>query len=162
MKKDTHTEQKIDIGLPARAREKTAAGLARLLADTYLLYIKTYSFHWNVTGPMFVTVHELTEKQYTELALAIDQIAERIRTLGMYAPGSGKQYVELSTLKEETGVPSATNMIKQLVKGQEAVVKTAREVMPLAEQSGDQSTADLLAERTAVHEKNAWMLRSLL
>ena len=162
MKKDTHTKQKIDIGLSDKDREKIAEGLAKLLADSYVLYIKTHNFHWNVTGSLFSDVHALTEAQYTELALAIDAIAERIRTLGIYAPGSGKQFVALSSLKEEAGVPPAEDMVKQLIEGQEAVIKTARKILPVTEKFNDQSTTDLLAGRMAVHEKNAWLLRSLL
>lgn len=162
MKKDAHSKQKIDIGIKDADRSKIAGGLANLLADSYTLYIKTHAFHWNVTGPMFADIHELTERQYTELAGAIDVIAERIRALGFYSPGSGSQFAKLTSVKEETGVPTAEKMLKQLVEGQEAVVKTARKGLPLADKANDQSTADLLATRMSVHEKNAWMLRSLL
>ena len=158
----THSMEKIDIGLSDKDRKAIAKGLARLLADSYTLYIKTHGFHWNVTGVMFTDVHELTETQYTELATAVDDIAERIRTLGVHAPGSGAQFAKLSSVPEEQGVPSAEDMLRQLVEGQEAVVKTARSILPVAEKADDQSTADLLATRMAVHEKNAWMLRSLL
>lgn len=153
---------KIDIGIPNAQREEIANGLSRLLADTYTLYLKTHNFHWNVTGPMFSTLHTLFETHYTELATAVDEIAERIRALGVAAPGSYKQFAELSSIKEETGTPSAEEMIKQLVKGQEAVVKTARSVFPAAEKANDEPTADLLTQRMQVHEKNAWMLRVLL
>lgn len=153
---------KIDIGIPEKQRIQIADGLSRLLADTYTLYLKTHNFHWNVTGPMFSTLHTLFETQYNELALAVDVIAERIRALGVYAPGSYKQFAELSSIKEETGTPSATNMIKQLVAGQEAVTRTARSIFPLVEKASDEPTADLLTQRMQIHEKNAWMLRSLL
>jgi starvation-inducible DNA-binding protein len=153
---------KIDIGIPQKQRIQIADGLSVLLADTYTLYLKTHNFHWNVTGPMFSTLHTLFETQYNELALAVDVIAERIRALGVYAPGSYKQFAELSTIKEETGTPSATEMIKQLVAGQEAVTRTARSIFPVVEKSSDEPTADLLTQRMQIHEKNAWMLRSLL
>jgi starvation-inducible DNA-binding protein len=153
---------KIDIGIPEPQRARIAEGLSRLLADTYTLYLKTHNFHWNVTGPMFTTLHTMFEQQYTELALAVDVIAERIRALGVYAPGSYQQFAELSSIKEETGTPSATRMIKQLVAGQEAVTRTARSIFPLVEKANDEPTADLLTQRMQIHEKNAWMLRSLL
>lgn len=153
---------KIDIGIPNQQREEIAAGLSHLLADTYTLYLKTHNFHWNVTGPMFTTLHTLFEQHYTELALAVDEIAERIRALGVAAPGSYKQFAELSSIEEETGTPSAEEMIRQLVKGQEAVVKTARKAFPVVDKANDEPTADLLTQRMQVHEKNAWMLRSLL
>jgi starvation-inducible DNA-binding protein len=153
---------KIDIGIPEKERRAIAEGLSRLLADTYTLYLKTHNFHWNVTGPMFTTLHALFEEEYTELATAVDEIAERIRALGMPAPGSYQQFMKLSSIKEETSVPDARDMIRQLVLGQEAVARTARKVFPLAEKANDQPTADLLTQRLQVHEKNAWMLRSLL
>ncbi len=153
---------KIDIGIPEDQRIQIADGLSRLLADTYTLYLKTHNFHWNVTGPMFTTLHTMFELQYTELALAIDVIAERIRALGIYAPGTYKQFSELSSIKEETRIPSAIQMIKQLVKGQEAVTRTARSIFPLVDKAHDEPTADLLTQRMQIHEKNAWMLRSLL
>jgi len=152
----------IDIGIPNEQREEIAAGLSRLLADTYTLYLKTHNFHWNVTGPMFTTLHTLFETHYTELATAVDEIAERIRALGIVAPGSYKQFAELSSIEEETGNPSAEDMIRQLVKGQEAVVRTARSVFPVVDKANDEPTADLLTQRMQIHEKNAWMLRSLL
>lgn len=151
----------MDTGLSEKDRQAIAEGLSRLLADTYTLYLKTHNFHWNVTGPMFNTLHLMFEEQYNELALAVDVIAERIRALGVYAPGSYRQYAELTTIDEETGVPAAEEMIAQLVKGQEAVVKTARSVFPLAEKAGDEPTADLLTQRMQIHEKTAWMLRSM-
>ena len=139
-----------------------AGGLSRLLADTYTLYLKTHNFHWNVTGPMFNTLHLMFEQQYTELATAVDEIAERIRALGEAAPGSYSQYAALSSIREETGVPSAEDMIRQLVADQEAVVRTARSVFPAAEEASDEPTADLLTQRMQVHEKTAWMLRSMV
>ncbi|MFC3608993.1 Dps family protein [Stutzerimonas tarimensis] len=152
----------INIGIEEQDRTAIADGLSRLLADTYTLYLKTHNFHWNVTGPMFNTLHLMFETQYTELALAVDQIAERIRALGKPAPGTYAAYVKLSSIKEEEGVPSADEMIKLLVQGQEAVVRTARSIFPLVDKVSDEPTADLLTQRMQVHEKTAWMLRSLL
>ena len=156
------TGTEIDIGISASDRKKLADGLSRLLADTYTLYLKTHNFHWNVTGPMFQTLHLMFETHYNELALAVDLIAERIRALGHVAPGSYKAYSKLSTIREEDAVPAAIAMIRSLVKGHEAVAKTARAVFPVAEAANDQPTADLLTQRLQVHEKTAWMLRSLL
>jgi len=153
---------KIDIGIDEAHRKEIADGLSHLLADTYTLYLKTHNFHWNVTGPMFNTLHLMFETQYTELAAAVDEIAERIRALGLPAPGSYAQYAKLSSVKEAEGVPSAEEMIKQLVEGQEAVVRTARKVFPVAEKAGDEPSADLLTQRMQIHEKTAWMLRSML
>jgi starvation-inducible DNA-binding protein len=152
----------IDIGIDAKDRKAIADGLSRLLADSYTLYLKTHNFHWNVTGPMFNTLHLMFEQQYNELALAVDTIAERIRALGHPAPGSYKDFARLSTIKEASGVPNAKTMIKQLVDGQEAVVKTARKVFPIAEKAEDEPTCDLLTQRMQIHEKTAWMLRSML
>jgi starvation-inducible DNA-binding protein len=152
----------IDIGIAPAERKAVADGLSRLLADTYTLYLKTHNFHWNVTGPMFQTLHLMFEQQYNELALAVDLVAERIRALGHPAPGSYAQYLKLSAVSEETGAPAAPDMIRQLVGGQETVVRTARQVFPIAERAGDQVTIDLLTQRMQVHEKTAWMLRSLL
>jgi starvation-inducible DNA-binding protein len=152
----------IDIGISESDRKAIAEGLSRVLADTYTLYLKTHNFHWNVTGPMFNTLHLMFEQQYTELALAVDLVAERIRALGFPAPGSYAQYSKLSSIKEETGVPDAVEMIRQLVAGQEAVVRTARKIFPRVDKAHDEPTADLLTQRMQVHEKNAWMLRSLL
>ncbi|GAB4128925.1 MAG: non-specific DNA-binding protein DpsA [Sideroxydans sp.] len=152
----------INIGITDQDRKAIAAGLSRLLADSYTLYLKTHNFHWNVTGPMFQTLHLMFMTQYTELWNALDLIAERIRALGHLAPGSYQEYAKLTCIKESTGDISAKEMIKQLVAGQEAVVRTAREVLPVAEKAGDQPTVDLLSARMEVHEKNAWMLRSLL
>lgn len=152
----------IDIGISQANREEIAQGLSRLLADTYTLYLKTHNFHWNVTGPMFQTLHLMFETQYNELALAVDLIAERIRSLGFPAPGTYKQYAELSSIKEEQGIPKAQDMIRLLVEGQEAVVRTARSLYPSVEAASDEATADLLTQRIQLHEKTAWMLRSLL
>ena len=152
----------IDVGISEQNRKQIAEGLARLLADSYTLYLKTHNFHWNVTGPMFTTLHALFEQHYTELATAVDEIAERIRALGVVAPGSYRQFSELSSIEEETGTPGAQDMIKQLTRDQEAVVRTARSIFPIAEQVHDEPSADLLTQRMQVHEKNAWMLRSLL
>jgi starvation-inducible DNA-binding protein len=152
----------IDIGIPAKDREAIAKGLSKLLADSYTLYLKTHNYHWNVTGPMFNTLHLMFEQQYTELSAAVDLIAERIRALGHPAPGSYKAYAKLTSIEEEEGVPDATEMIKQLVIGQEAVTRTARELFPTVEKASDEPTADLLTQRMQVHEKNAWMLRSML
>lgn len=152
----------INIGITEHDRADIAHGLARLLADSYTLYLKTHNYHWNVTGAQFQTLHTLFETHYTELALAVDQIAERIRALGHRAPGSYREYAELSSIAEDTDEPSATEMIRRLVEGQEAVVRTARSVFPVVDQAHDEPTADLLTQRMQVHEKNAWMLRSLL
>ena len=152
----------INTGIPENERREIAAGLSRLLADTYTLYLKTHNFHWNVKGPMFNTLHLMFEQQYNELALAVDEIAERIRALGFAAPGSYASFAELTGISEETGVPEATTMIAQLVADQERVVRTAREIFPLASQAGDEPSADLLTQRMQVHEKTAWMLRSML
>jgi starvation-inducible DNA-binding protein len=152
----------IDIGISDELRQQIGEGLSRLLADTYTVYLKTHNFHWNVTGPMFNTLHLMFETQYNELALAVDLIAERIRALGLPAPGSYAQFAKLTSIQEETGTPSAEEMIRQLVKDQEAVVRTARSIFPVVEKANDQPTADLLTQRMQIHEKTAWMLRSLL
>lgn len=153
---------KINIGITPKQRQNIADHLSKLLADSYLLYVKTHNFHWNVKGPMFQTLHLLFESEYTELASAVDTIAERIRALGCPAPGSYKQFKALSSIKEEERVPSAEKMIAQLVEGQETIVKTARRAMKVAQAAADDPTVDLLTQRMQVHEKNAWMLRSLL
>lgn len=153
---------KIDVGIPKDSREAVAHGLSRLLADEYTLYLKTHNFHWNVTGPLFNTLHTMFETHYTESALAVDQVAERIRALGFPAPGTYQQYAELSSIEEETGVPEALEMVRLLVKAHEACAKTARSIFPIAEEGDDEVTADLLTQRLQVHEKTAWMLRSLL
>ena len=152
----------INISIKEADREKIGEGLSRLLADSYTLYLKTHNFHWNVTGPMFSTLHNLFETHYMELATAVDEIAERIRALGVNAPGSYKQFAELSSIEEETGTPNAEGMIRQLVEGQETVVRTARSIFPLVDGANDEPSADLLTQRMQIHEKNAWMLRSLL
>jgi starvation-inducible DNA-binding protein len=154
--------QAIDIGIDEADRRKVAEGLSKVLADTYTLYLKTHNFHWNVTGPMFQTLHLMFETQYTELALAVDLVAERIRALGHTAPGTYAAYAKLSSIQEEEGIPKAQEMIRLLVEGNEAVARTARKVFPAAEKAGDEPTADLLTQRLQVHEKTAWMLRSLL
>ena len=151
----------VNIGIPEDQRQAIADGLSRLLADTYTLYLKTHNYHWNVTGPMFNTLHVIFEGKYTELALVVDMIAERIRALGFAAPGSYAAYAALSSIPEATDVPSAEDMIRQLAEGQETVVRTAREVFPVAEAGNDEATADLLTQRMQLHEKNAWMLRSM-
>ena len=151
-----------NLGIADIDRLKIADGLSHLLADTYSLYLKTHRYHWNVTGPMFQTLHLMFETQYNELALAVDAVAERIRSLGYEAPGSYKAYAKLSSIEETDHVPEATDMIRLLVKGHEAVTRTARKVFPAADKASDESTADLLTQRLHVHEKTAWMLRSLL
>ena len=152
----------IDIGISAADRSKIAKGLSRLLADSYTLYLMTHNFHWNVTGPMFNTLHLMFMGQYTEQWNALDLIAERIRSLGVPAPGTYKEFVKLASIKEVDGVPKATDMVRLLVAAQEATARTARSIFPLVEKANDQPTADLLTQRLEVHEKTAWMLRSLL
>jgi starvation-inducible DNA-binding protein len=152
----------IDIGIEPTKRQEIAEGLSRVLADTYTLYLKTHNFHWNVTGPMFQTLHLMFETHYNELALAVDLVAERIRALGFPAPGTYKQFTQLSSIQEEDGVPKAQEMIRLLVSGHETVARTARQVFKSAESASDQPTCDLLTQRMQVHEKTAWMLRSLL
>ena len=154
--------QKIDIGISEESRKKIANGLSHLLADTYTLNLKTRNFHWNVTGPMFNTLHAMFEEQYVELDAAVDEIAERIRALGLPSPGSYTQFAQITDVLEETGVPSAEDMIRQLVKDQETIARTARSVFPMADAASDEPTADLLTQRMQVHEKTAWMLRSML
>ena len=152
----------IDIGIDEPLRQAISEGLSCLLADTYTLYLKTHNFHWNVTGPMFQTLHLLFEQQYTELALAVDLIAERIRALGFPAPGSYREFARLATVQDANGIPAAEEMIRELVDGQEAVIRTARRIFEAAGLAHDEATADLLTQRLGVHEKSAWMLRSLL
>ncbi|WP_269532262.1 Dps family protein [Chitinimonas sp. BJYL2] len=152
----------IDLGIETSQRKAIADGLSRLLADTYTLYLQTHNFHWNVSGPMFNSLHLMFEGQYNELALAVDLIAERIRSLGFQAPGTYSAFAKLSSIAEVEGVPPAKEMIAILLKGQEAVVRTARSLFPLVDAAHDESTADLLTQRMQVHEKTAWMLRSLL
>jgi starvation-inducible DNA-binding protein len=154
--------EKVNTGINETDRQKIADHLSKLLADSYTLYLKTHNFHWNVTGPMFQTLHIMFETQYTELATAVDLIAERIRALGFAAPGSYKEYARLSSVHEAEGVPAAREMIKQLLEGNEAVIRTARTAIPFAEGASDEATLDLLTQRMQLHEKTAWMLRSLL
>jgi starvation-inducible DNA-binding protein len=152
----------IDIGIGAGERKKIAQGLSALLADSYTLYLMTHNFHWNVTGPDFNSLHQMFMVQYTEQWNALDLIAERIRALGCPAPGTYKEFVKLASIKEVEGVPKATGMIRLLVTAQEATARTARRLFPMVEKANDQPTADLLTQRLEVHEKTAWMLRSLL
>ena len=152
----------MDIGINKKDREKIADGLSHLLADSFTLYLKTHNFHWNVTGPMFQTLHVMFETHYTELALAVDIIAERIRALGMHAPGTYAEFVRLSSIQEVSGVSKAVEMIRLLVNGHEAVVRTARSILPLVEKAADEASIDLLTQRMQLHEKTGWMLRSLL
>ena len=160
-KTSTQTMQ-VNIGIAAADRQKIVEGLSCLLADTYTLYLKTHNFHWNVTGPMFQALHQMFEVQYTELAVAVDDIAERIRTLGYPAPGTYSDYARLSSIEETPGVPDAEDMIRLLVEANEAVIRTARSALPEAEKANDESSVDLIAERMRIHEKTAWMLRSML
>lgn len=152
----------IDIGIEEQTRREIAEGLSHLLADTYTLYLKTHNFHWNVTGPMFQTLHLMFEQQYNELALAVDAIAERIRSLGFRAPGTYREFAHLTSIADDEESPRAEEMIRLLVLGQEAVVRTARQAFTAADRAGDQPTMDLLTQRLQIHEKTAWMLRSLL
>jgi len=152
----------IDIGISEKDRRAIAEGLSRLLADNYSLYLKTHNFHWNVTGPMFQTLHVMFMEQYNELWIALDLIAERIRALGFPAPGTNSEFARLTSIKETAGVPDAREMVRLLVQGHEAVARTARKAFPAVEKANDQPTADLLTQRLQVHEKTAWMLRSLL
>lgn len=156
------TPDMIDIGIDAEGRKRITDGLSELLADTYTLYLKTHNYHWNVTGPLFATLHTMFEVQYTELATAVDQIAERIRALGEPAPGTYREFARLSSIVEDDDQPSAEEMMQRLVAGQETVVRTARAVFPVADEAGDEPTADLLTQRMQVHEKTAWMLRSMM
>jgi len=152
----------IDIGISDTDRARIAQGLYRLLADSYTLYLMTHNFHWNVTGPMFNTLHVMFMQQYTEQWTALDMIAERIRALGHPAPGTYREFVKLASIKEVEGVPKATEMIRLLVAAQEATARTARDLFPLLDKANDQPSADLVTQRLEVHEKTAWMLRSLL
>ncbi|MCU0270093.1 MAG: DNA starvation/stationary phase protection protein [Acidimicrobiales bacterium] len=152
----------IDIGIDEAQRQEIADGLSRLLADSYSLYLKTHNFHWNVTGPQFTSLHLLFEQQYNELALAVDLVAERIRALGFFAPGSYQAFSALSSVADAAGVPDAQDMVRELVAGHEQVARTARSVFPAVEAAHDEASADLLTQRLQVHEKTAWMLRSTL
>ncbi|HWT03444.1 MAG TPA: Dps family protein [Pyrinomonadaceae bacterium] len=156
------TAMPINIGIEENDRKQIAEGLSKLLADTFTLYLKTHNFHWNVTGPMFRTLHIMFEEQYNELWTASDELAERIRALGVYAPATYKEFTRLTSIKEEDGIPAATDMIRLLVEGHETAARTARTTIKIAEDASDAPTADLLTERMQVHEKTAWMLRSLL
>ena len=152
----------VNIGIEEKDRKEIAAGLSRLLADTYTLYLKTHYYHWNVTGPMFETLHLMFERQYNELALAVDLIAERIRALGVQAPGTYTEFSKLSSIKDDAAVPDAKMMLRNTLAAHEAVIRTARSVFPAADKVSDEPTADLLTQRLQLHEKTAWMLRSLL
>ncbi len=152
----------LNIGIRKEERKEITEGLSRLLADSYTLYLKTHNFHWNVEGPMFNTLHLMFMEQYTEMWNALDLIAERIRALGHYAPGTYKQFSKMTSIEESEDVPNAHEMIKQLLNGHEAVARTAREIFPIAEKGNDEATMDLLTQRIQIHEKTAWMLRSLL
>lgn len=152
----------VNIGIEDKDRKEIAEGLSRVLADSYTLYIKTHYYHWNVTGPMFQTLHNMFEEHYTELATAVDDIAERIRALGHFAPGTYTEFKELTSIPEDEKVPEAKTMIKNLVEGHEAVVRTSRKVMKDAGEVNDEGTLDILTQRISLHEKTAWMLRSLL
>jgi starvation-inducible DNA-binding protein len=152
----------INIGISTEDRARIADALSRVLADSYMLYLKTHNYHWNVTGPMFQTLHIMFMEQYTELWNALDNIAERIRALGHFAPGTYARFVELSSIKEEPGVPNAQEMIRQLVDGQETLIRTVREAFRVADEASDQPSAGMLSDRMEIHEKNAWMLRSFL
>lgn len=152
----------MDIGISDANRKEVAHGLSKLLADTYTLYLKTHNFHWNVEGPMFQTLHVMFMGQYTEMWNALDIIAERIRALGHYAPGTYSEFVKLTSIKESKAVPKANKMIEELIEGNEAVIKTARSIFDAAEKAKDQTTMDVLTQRLDIHEKTAWMLRSLL
>ncbi len=152
----------INIGISEVSREEIAHGLKKLLADSYTLYLQTHNFHWNVTGPQFRELHLMFEEHYTELALAVDEIAERIRTLGFAAPATYRAFAELSSVKEVDGVPEATEMVNILMQAHETVVRTSREVLKIAQGVDDESSASLIGDRLRVHEKTAWMLRATL
>lgn len=156
------TEQPINIGIDKKDRKQVCKALSKLLADSYLLYLKTQNYHWNVTGRMFQPLHTLFEEQYTDLAEAVDEIAERIRALGEFAPGSFSAFSKVTSVKEETSIPTAEEMIHNLVVGNEVVITTAREIISLCDDVEDDVTVDLMVERMQVHEKNAWMLRSMI
>jgi starvation-inducible DNA-binding protein len=155
-------EMTVNIGISETDREAIVGGLSKVLADSYTLYMQTHNFHWNVTGPMFNALHAMFMQQYTEQWQALDEIAERIRALGFPAPGTYQQFADLASIEEVAGVPDAMDMVRILVNGQEACARTIRSVFPIAEAANDQPTADLLTQRLNVHEKTAWMLRSLL
>lgn len=152
----------INIGIDTKARKKIVKGLSGLLADTYTLYLKTHNYHWNVTGPHFQSLHAMFMTQYTEMSVAVDDIAERIRALGEFAPGTYREFGKLSTISEDDAMPGWHDMVKNLVAGHEAVVRTCRAALPAAQAAGDESSASLISDRMVVHEKTAWMLRALL
>lgn len=154
--------QPVDIGIPKSSRKEIADGLSRLLADSYTLYLKTHQFHWNVTGRHFNSLHQMFMEQYTEIWNAIDDVAERIRSLGFFAPGSYAKFSKLTSIKDSEGVPKAEKMVKELISGHETVARTARSIFPAAEAGNDEATLDLLTQRITIHEKTAWMLRSFL
>src|SRR5574343_598067 len=162
MKEKKVKTKDIDIGIDLEARRQIAEGLSALLADSYTLYLMTHNFHWNVTGPQFNSLHNMFMAQYTEQWTALDTIAERIRALGFPAPGTYKEFVKLASIKEVEGVPKALEMVHHLVYAQEATARTARKLFPVVDEANDQPTADVLTQRIDVHEKTAWMLRSLL
>jgi starvation-inducible DNA-binding protein len=153
---------RLNLGIPEDSRKKIAAGLSKVLADTYTLYVKTHKFHWNVTGPLFTTLHTTFEAQYQELQTAVDDLAERIRALGEFAPGSFIEFQELSSITEQKGVPSAMEMVGQLLKDHETIARNVRSVIPESDRVEDEATSDLLTGRLSYHEKTAWMLRSML
>jgi starvation-inducible DNA-binding protein len=159
---ETERSNEINIGISEKDRKTVCRGLNKLLADSYILYLKTQNYHWNVTGQMFQSLHLLFENQYQEQAIAVDVIAERIRALGEYAPGSFAAFSKVSSIKEESSIPATEEMIYNLIHGNEAVVTTAREIVSLADECEDDVTSDLMINRMQVHEKNAWMLRSLI
>ena len=152
----------IDIGISTKDRAAISGALSKVLADSFVLYLKTHNYHWNVTGPMFQTLHVMFMGQYTELWTALDEIAERIRSLGFQAPATFKEFLRLSKIKETEGVLSADSMIRELIAGQDAVTRAAREALKIADKADDQPTVDILVQRMQIHEKNAWMLRSLI
>lgn len=162
MSKKKSTSVTMDIGIDVKQREQIARGLSALLADSYTVYLMTHNFHWNVTGPQFNSLHQMFMAQYTEQWNALDIIAERIRALGFPAPGTYKEYVKLASIKEVEGVPKANDMVRHLVAAQEATARTARKLFPVVDAANDQPTADVLTQRIDIHEKTAWMLRSLL
>ena len=157
-----HNALTLDIGIDEADRQAIAEGVSCVLADTYTLYLKTHNYHWNVTGPMFNTLHLMFEQQYNEMWAAVDLLAERIRSLGVFAPGSYAQFADLTVIAEADGVPDAQSMIADLVRGHEAVTRTIRSIFATVDQAHDESTADLLTQRLQVHEKTAWMLRAML
>ena len=152
----------INIGISAKDRAAISEALSKVLADSFVLYLKTHNYHWNVTGPMFQTLHVMFMDQYTELWNALDEIAERIRSLGFPAPGTSKEFLKLSAIKEAEGVPSADTMIRELINGQEAVTRSCRAALAIANKADDQPSVDIMVQRLQIHEKNAWMMRSLI